>query len=72
MAPALCRGFHIGDYNMKITYIEKGKEFDFKRIDRIKTIILSKTFESRGLLYGYKNQFEIVCIAKEDIIEITK
>jgi hypothetical protein len=55
---------------MKITYIEKGPVFDFKRVDKIKTITLYRTFESGGLLYGYKNQFEIVCIAKEDIIKM--
>lgn len=55
---------------MKITYIEKGRVFDYKRIDQIKTITLYKTFESGGLLYGYKNQFEIVSIEKEDIIKM--
>lgn len=55
---------------MKITYIEKGQVHDFKRIDRIRTVTLYRTFESGGLLYGYKNPFNIVCIAKEDIIEI--
>lgn len=54
---------------MKITYLEKGRVFDYKRIDQIKTVTLYRTFESGGLLYGYKNQFEIVCIAKEDIIK---
>jgi hypothetical protein len=55
---------------MKITYIEKGQVFDFKRIDKIKTVTLYKTFESGGLLYGYKDRFNIVCIAKEDIIKM--
>ncbi len=54
---------------MKVTYLEKGPVFDFKRIDKVKTVTLYKTFESGGLLYGYKNQFKIVCIAKEDIIK---
>ena len=55
---------------MKITYLEKGRIFDYKRIDTVKTVTLYKTFENGGLLYGYKNQFEIVCIAKEDIVKM--
>ena len=55
---------------MKVTYIEKGCVYDFRRVDTVKTVVLRKTFESGGLLYGYKNQFEIVCIAKEDIVKM--
>ena len=53
---------------MKITYIDKGPVFDFKRIDTVKTITLYKTWKSSGLLYGYKDRFNIVCLAMEDII----
>ena len=55
---------------MKVTYIEKGRPIDFKRIDTEKTVNLIKVWEVGGLLYGYKNQFEVVSIAKEDIISI--
>jgi hypothetical protein len=46
------------------------KGIDFKRIDTEKTVNLIKSWEVGGLLYGYKNQFEVVSIAKEDIISI--
>lgn len=55
---------------MLVTYLEKGRPFDFKRIDHVRKIILERTFESGGLLYGYVDRFNTVCIAKEDIISI--
>ena len=57
---------------MYVTYLEKGQPFDFKRIDRVKTIYLSRTFESGGLLYGYVDRYNVKAIAKEDIISIQK
>ena len=55
---------------MKVTYTEKGIPFDHKRIDHVRTVNISRTFESGGLLYGYVDRFNVVCIAKEDIISI--
>lgn len=55
---------------MKITYIEKGVPFDFKRIDSVKTVNVSRTWKSGGLLYGYKDRYNVVAIATEDILKI--
>lgn len=55
---------------MIVTYLEKGVPFDFKRIDRVRKVSITRTFESGGLLYGYVDRFNAVCIAKEDIISI--
>lgn len=57
---------------MTVTFLEKGKPFDFKRIDRVRTVNISRTFESGGLLYGYLDRYNVVSIAKEDIIKIEK
>lgn len=54
---------------MKITYLEKGPVFDFKRVDKVKTITLYNTWKSGGLLYGYRDRFNIVSISIEDIIK---
>lgn len=54
----------------KITYLEKGIPHDFKRIDTVRKVTLYKTWTVGGLLYGYKDQFNVVSIAKEDIIEM--
>ena len=55
---------------MKITYLEKGTPFDFKRVDHERTVYLYRTWRSGGLLYGYKDRFNIVSICIEDIIKI--
>lgn len=55
---------------MKITYLEKGQIFDFKRIDTVKTITLYNTWKSGGLLYGYHDRFNVISIAIEDIIKM--
>ena len=55
---------------MKITYIEKGVPFDFKRIDCVQTVNVSRTWKSGGLLYGYKDRYNVVAIATEDILKI--
>lgn len=55
---------------MKVTYLEKGQPFDYKRVDRVCSVVLSRTWRSGGLLYGYVNQFNVVAIAVEDIISI--
>lgn len=55
---------------MKVTYLEKGIPFDYKRIDNERTVYLYRSWRSGGLLYGYVNQFNVVAIAVEDIIGI--
>ena len=56
---------------MKITYIERGKPFDYKRIDTIKTIIVQdQAFTSGGLIYFRKNAFDYFVIDRDCIIKI--
>lgn len=56
---------------MKITYIERGKPFDYKRIDKIKTItVLEKAFTQGGLIYFRKNAFDYFVIDRDCIIKI--
>ena len=56
---------------MKITYLERGTVFNFKRIgDTYKTIVLYRCWRVGGLLYGYKDRFNIVSISSEDIVKI--
>lgn len=57
---------------MKVTYLEKGVPFDYKRIDHERTVYLYRSWRSGGLLYGYVDQFNVVAIAIEDIISIEK
>ena len=55
---------------MKVTYIEKGIECNFKRYgDTEKTVTLLKAWRSGGLLYGYVDRFNVVSITLEDIIK---
>jgi hypothetical protein len=55
---------------MKVTYIEKGRPFDFKRIDTVRTVYFERTWKSGGLLYGYTDRFNVMSIAIEDIVEM--
>ena len=57
---------------MKITYTEKGKEIDFKRMDTIRTINAIHYFlpEDCSLLYVYLDRFNVITIPLEDIVEI--
>lgn len=56
---------------MRITYLERGIEQGFKRIgDRLVTVILYKTWKSGGLLYGFRDRFNVVSIPIEDIRNI--
>lgn len=59
---------------MKVTYIEKGIEHDFKRIDREKTFFAISCFnpENTGLVYFKTDAFNFKTISKEDIISIEK
>lgn len=54
---------------MIVTYTEKGKEFDFRRVDRVRVVRLLRWWRSGGLLYGYIDRFNVVSIAVEDIIK---
>lgn len=44
----------------------------YRCIDVIKEINAIRTFESGGLLYVYKDRYNIVTISKEDVIEIER
>lgn len=52
---------------MKITYRERHYIGDYKAIDTYKTITLYRTWKSRNLLYGYKDRYNVVVVALEDI-----
>lgn len=54
-----------------IKYLVRGTECNFKRIgDHIETITLYKYWFVGGLLYGYKDRFNVVTICKDDIVSI--
>lgn len=56
---------------MKVTYLERGIEFNFKRVgDRLVTVHLLKAWREGGLLYGYRDRFNVVAIPVEDIQEV--
>lgn len=53
---------------MKITYLVRGNCYDFKRFgDHTETIILYRCWRVGGLLYGYKDRFNVISIPVEDI-----
>ena len=55
----------------KVRYFVRGVEFDFKRFgDHEETVLIDRTFKSGGLLYGYKDRFNVVSIPIEDILSI--
>ena len=57
---------------MEVTYIDKGKENNFKRVDTIRTIHAIDCFrpENSSLIYFHTDRYNIVTIPAEDIIEI--
>lgn len=55
---------------MKVTYLEKGVPFDYKRVDHERKVTLLKSWRSGGLLYGYVDRFNIVTIELDSIINI--
>lgn len=56
---------------VEVSYFERGTECNHKRVgDYLQRVTLRKTWESGGLLYGYKDRFNVVCIPKEDIVSI--
>jgi len=55
----------------KVTFLQKGRVHNFIRFgDCVRTVYISRTFESGGLLYGYTDRFNVISISKEDIISI--
>lgn len=55
----------------EVTYIAKGSEHNFTRVgDHLERVTLYRTWEAGGLLYGYRDRFNIVCISKEDIVSV--
>lgn len=55
---------------MIVTYLEHGPVHDFKRTDTTRKVKIYRPWTVGGLLYGYRDQFNIICISKEDIISI--
>lgn len=56
---------------MKVKYLERGIESNFKRIgDHEVTVYFYKAWKSGGLLYGYVDRYNIKAISIEDIISI--
>lgn len=56
----------------KVTYIEKGNVFDFKRIDKKATFYAVSYFKHAGtsLIYFRLDEYNIKTISEEDIISI--
>ena len=57
---------------MRIKYRERIFIDSYRCIDTIKEINAIRMFESGGLLYIYRNRYNIVTISKEDLIEIER
>lgn len=58
---------------MKITFLERGREIDFRRYgDHERTVVLWNCFRSGGLLYGWRDRFNIMSIPIEDIRSIKR
>lgn len=56
---------------MTITYIEKGVPFDFKMIDKIKSVRVREfAFKHGDILYYKKNEFEYFTVAAEDVLKV--
>ena len=56
----------------EVKYTEKGRENDFKRIDRERYIIVRDWFKSGSLYYFRVNEFNFAVVAEEDIIYIAE
>lgn len=56
----------------KVTYIEKGQVFDFKRIDRKATFYAISYWKAQGtsLIYFKLDGFNIKAISETDVISI--
>ena len=55
---------------MIITYWERGRVYDFKRRDTLRKERVIKCFEQGNLLYCYRDSYNILTVAKEDIVSI--
>lgn len=55
---------------MFIVYVERTQRDRYTCIDRVRTVNLDRTFESGGLLYGYRDRFNVMSIEKDMIISI--
>ncbi|MBR5316028.1 MAG: hypothetical protein IKU44_04475 [Firmicutes bacterium] len=55
---------------MLVTYRERTMIDRFTCIDRLRQVRLLKSWEVGGLLYGYKDRFNVVSIEKEMIESI--
>jgi len=54
----------------RIVYRERHYLGDFKAVDYTRSVVLNNTWQSGGLLYGYRDRYNVMCIATEDIISI--
>ena len=56
----------------KVTFNEKGKEIDFKRIDRKATFYAISYFKAEGtsLIYFRLDEFNLKTISENDVISI--
>lgn len=56
----------------KVTYIEKGNVFDFKRIDKKTTFYAISYFKpaGTGLIYFRLDEYNMKTISEEDIVSI--
>ena len=55
---------------MIITYKDRQFLDRFRCIDKIKKVSLFKTWKSGGLLYGYKNEYQVISLDIDFIISI--
>lgn len=55
---------------MKVYYRERHYIGDYKAIDTEKSITIDPAWNVGGLLYGYKNRFEIVAVSREDVLRV--
>ena len=57
---------------MKVTYTEKGREFDYKRVDSVRTFYALSSFrpDNCGLIYFRVDRFNVKVVPAEDIISI--
>lgn len=53
---------------MEVTYLERKMIDNYRCIDTPVTVKLFRTFEQGGLLYGYKDSFNILSIPKDMIV----
>ena len=55
---------------MKVYYRERHYIGDYKAIDTEKAITIERAWNVGGLLYGYKNRFEVVAVSREDVLRV--